>query len=165
MINEHYVLCCTEELFPLYHGQGFSSWMLLCKMNIYFNRFCSIAVAYVGRACLLSIAFCRYWIPPQRSQISSNCLGKISAPRFRVKPVSSRLSSHISISSLPENVEEERKIFRNFLHHSKVALAKFISSLIRFPLSSSGLLIDFIAYKGTSLQTDFYSQDRKAISE
>jgi len=165
MIKEHYVLCCTEELFPLYCGQGFSSWMLLCKMTIYFNRFCSIAVAYVGRACLLSIAFWRYWIPPQRSQISSNCLGKISAPRFRVKPVSSRLSSHISMSSLPENVEWKRKTFIKLLHHSKVTSAKFICSLVRFPLLSSGLLTDFIAYEGTSLQTDFYSQDRKAISE
>lgn len=67
-----------------------------------------MAVAYVGLACLLSIAFWRYWMPPQRSQISSNCLGKISAPRFRVRPVSSRFSSHISISSLPAQMRQQR---------------------------------------------------------
>lgn len=71
----------------------------------YLSRFCSMAVAYVGLACLLSIALWRYWMPPQRSQISSNCLGRISAPRFRVRPVSSRFSSHISMSSFPARTE------------------------------------------------------------
>lgn len=47
------------------------------------------------------MALRRYWIPPQRSQISSNCRGRISAPRFLDRPVSSRLSSHISMSSFP----------------------------------------------------------------
>lgn len=66
-----------------------------------------MAVAYVGRACLFSMAFFRYCIPSQRSQISSNCLGRISAPLFLVRPVSSRLSSHISMSSFPEEVTNE----------------------------------------------------------
>ncbi|TNN29392.1 hypothetical protein EYF80_060460 [Liparis tanakae] len=43
----------------------------------------------------------RYRVPPQRSQISSNCRGRTSAPLFRDRPVSSRLSSHISMSSFP----------------------------------------------------------------
>lgn len=77
----------------------------VCLLCVYFSRLCSMAVAYVGRACLLSMAFLRYWIPPQRSQISSNWRGRISAPRFRVKPVSSKLNSHISISSLPANTK------------------------------------------------------------
>lgn len=128
--------------------QGFSSRTLFCKTTTYFNRFCSIAVAYVGRACLLSIAFWRYWIPPQRSQISSNCLGKISAPRLRVKPVSSRLSSHISISSLPVTVKGKRKIFIKLLHHSKAPLTK-----IQFSFSRSGLSMVFRAYREISPQT------------
>ena len=48
-------------------------------------------------------------MPPHRSQISSNWRARISAPRFRVRPVSSRLNSHISISSLPVRGDEERE--------------------------------------------------------
>src|SRR4029434_8013207 len=55
------------------------------------------------------MALRRYWMPPHRSQISSNWRARISAPRFRVRPVSSRLNSHISISSLPARGEEKRE--------------------------------------------------------
>lgn len=68
-----------------------------------------MAVAYVGLACLLSMALRRYMIPLQRSQISSNCRGRISAPLFVVRPVSSRLSSHISMSSFPKDGVGERE--------------------------------------------------------
>lgn len=91
-------------------------------------------------------------MPPQRSQISSNCLGKISAPRFRVKPVSSRLSSHISISSLPEMAKGKRK---HFLYHSKVPSIKIRSLLIIFPLCRSGLLVDFRAYEEVLIYRHF----------
>lgn len=86
--------------------QAFDFSLILC---VHLRRFWSMAVAYVGRACLFSMAFFKYWIPSQRSQISSNCLGRISAPLFRVKPVSSRLSSHISMSSLPEQPKGKDK--------------------------------------------------------
>lgn len=76
---------------------------------VHWRRFCSIAVAYVGLACLLSMAFRRYMIPLQRSQTSSNCRGRISAPLFVVRPVSSKLSSHISMSSFPKNVGGGRR--------------------------------------------------------
>lgn len=42
-----------------------------------------------------------YGLPPFRSHSRLNSCSRISAPRFRVSPVSSRLSSHICMSSTP----------------------------------------------------------------
>lgn len=44
-----------------------------------------------------------YGFPPCLSHSRPNSCSRISAPRFLVRPVSSRLSSHICMSSLPIN--------------------------------------------------------------
>lgn len=54
-----------------------------------------------------------YGLPPFFSHSLLNSVSKISAPRFRVKPVSSKLNSHICMSSVPVNTQ--KKMVNEFL--------------------------------------------------
>lgn len=62
--------------------------------------YCRIAVGMESLFYLADPKF-RYGLPPCRSHSLLNSNSKISAPRLRVRPVSSRLNSHICMSSTP----------------------------------------------------------------
>lgn len=111
ILQTTHALCRLVMFASLCISFMFQDWTLILLLWFHLSRLWSMAVACVGRACLFSIAFLRYWIPSQRSQISSNCLGRISAPLFLVKPVSSRLSSHISMSSFPESRRVRTEVY------------------------------------------------------
>lgn len=57
-----------------------------------------------------------YGLPPYFSHSRLNSCSRTSAPRFRVNPVSSRLNSHICISSTPGKQREE---FPSLSQHKK----------------------------------------------
>lgn len=73
-----------------------------------FHHMVNFAVAAVGLAWWVRIASRWYCLPPTRTHSSSNSLSRISALGLLVRPVASRVISHMLRSSLP--VKRVRRI-------------------------------------------------------